>query len=191
MQIERAGHRGRNQVGGGERDQLNQQYVAPERGKQRAGYLRGQNGLPDPARPGQRHHPVGGQQVSYALDSRLPPNEGRGRRRKVGHVAFGGSQGRPGRRASACALLANGPVPLKPIAASRDRLEQPAILPERLPDRGDMNLQRIVFDDSARPHPLKELVLGDELPAAVTSVSRISNARPPIGTMLRACATHV
>ena len=61
------------------------------------------------------------------------------------------------------ARLANGPVPLKPIAASRDRLEQPAILPERLPDRGDMNLKRIVFDDGARPHSLKKLVLGDEL----------------------------
>jgi len=49
-------------------------------------------------------------------------------------------------------LLPDGPVSLEAIAATKGRLQRSPIGPERLAQRGYVNLERIFLDDRARPY---------------------------------------
>jgi hypothetical protein len=54
------------------------------------------------------------------------------------------------------------PAPEKPIATAGRSFQQFPIRPERLANRGYVDLERILRYNSARPHATHEVVLGDE-----------------------------
>ena len=75
LQSQRAGHCGRRESRVGKRRQFDEPRAMLEVGEQDAGGLHGKRGLSDPARAGQGHHPIGGDEVTHALHRRRPADE--------------------------------------------------------------------------------------------------------------------
>src|SRR5262249_18893191 len=60
-------------------------------------------------------------------------------------------------------LLPDGPAPQQPIPPAGDGHQHVTVRAERLADRGNMELERILLDGGALPGMAEEVALGDEL----------------------------
>jgi len=145
-------------------NQINRPTIPVKGREQAAGNLQRQRGFPDPPGSGQRDRSVGGYEIPAGPAQQRFGRSAQTGRGHIGKKRLDRQQLRIGsNRVCRRVPFPNRPVPHETITPTGGRLYRSSIGPERLADRGYVNLDLIFLDDRARPYTSHELVLGDEL----------------------------